>query len=195
MFRSDFGSGLSLRAETAWLRAHGRLWRFVVRARPFARIASARGLSVATPAALPRSRRRRLLPSLRPIAFAPLPRLRAARSRSTREVTLRRRWGCRCSLSLHRSRICSEQSLSPVGCLIVAPAPAGGRRRERLRPSAPQGNCSLRCAPPCATVLIVGIPPGRPIFGSARVGVRVARPATDAPSLGRSLAHHSHEYD
>jgi hypothetical protein len=47
--------------------------------------------------------------------------------------------GCRCSLSLHRSRIRSVRSLSPVGCLIVAPAPAGGRRRERLRPSAPQG--------------------------------------------------------
>jgi hypothetical protein len=28
--RYDYGSGHSLRAETAWLRAHGRLWRFVV---------------------------------------------------------------------------------------------------------------------------------------------------------------------
>ncbi len=50
--------------------------------------------------------------------------------------------------------------------------------REQLR--------SLRCAPPCATVLIVGIPPGRPIFGSARVGVRVARPATMRPRWGAS---------
>jgi hypothetical protein len=29
-------------------------------------------------------------------------------------------------------------------------------------------------------VLIVGISPGRPIFGSARIGVRVTRPVTDA---------------
>jgi len=80
----------------------------------------------------------------RPVTFAPLPHLRAVRSRSTPSMTLRRRWGCRCSLSLHRSRIRSEHSLSPVGCLIVAPAPASGRRRERLRPSAPQG--IARCA-------------------------------------------------
>ena len=54
----------SLRSETAWFRADGRLWRFVARARPFARIAPGRRLAVATPAALPRSHRRRLLPPL-----------------------------------------------------------------------------------------------------------------------------------
>jgi len=45
-------------------RAHGRLWRYVARARPFARIAPTRRLAVATPAALPRSHLRRLLPPL-----------------------------------------------------------------------------------------------------------------------------------
>jgi len=102
------------------------------------------GSPVATPAALPRSRRRRLLPPL------PACRLRSAPAPARWPVPLdpegdaQTPLGCRCSLSLHRSRIRSERSLSPVGCLIVAPAPAGGRRRERLRPSAPQG--IARCA-------------------------------------------------
>lgn len=82
VFRSDCGSGLSLRAETAWLRAHGRLWRFFVRARPFSRIAPGRGLSVATPAALQRSRRRRLHPPL------PAYRLRSALTPTRRQVPL-----------------------------------------------------------------------------------------------------------
>ena len=55
----------SLRSETAWFRAHGRLWRLVVRARPLARIAPSQARD-ATPAALPRFHRRRLLPSLPP---------------------------------------------------------------------------------------------------------------------------------
>jgi len=61
----SFWRWCSLRSETACFRAIGRLWRLVVRARPLARIApsQARG---ATPAALPRSHRRRLLPPLPP---------------------------------------------------------------------------------------------------------------------------------
>jgi hypothetical protein len=43
-------------------------------------------------ASAPRSRRRRLLSHSRPVTFAPLPYLRAGRSRSTLRVTLRRRW-------------------------------------------------------------------------------------------------------
>jgi hypothetical protein len=144
VFHSDCGFGHSLRAETAWLRAHGRLWRFVVQARPFARIAPGRrrsGRDTGGLAALPTAPTPSSTPGLSP-SPAPAP----------------ARWpvpldpgddaqtplGCRCSLSLHRSRIRSVRSLTPVGCLIVAPAPAGGRRRERLRPSAPQG--IARCA-------------------------------------------------
>ena len=55
----------SLRSETAWFRAHSRLWRLVVRARPLARIAPSQARD-ATPAAVPRSHRRRLLPPLPP---------------------------------------------------------------------------------------------------------------------------------
>ena len=55
----------SLRSETAWFRAHSRLWRLVVRARPLARIAPSQARDT-TPAALPRSHRRRLLPPLPP---------------------------------------------------------------------------------------------------------------------------------
>ncbi len=55
----------SLLSETAWFCAHGRLWRLVVRARPLARIARSQARD-ATPAAVPRSHRRRLLPPLPP---------------------------------------------------------------------------------------------------------------------------------
>jgi hypothetical protein len=144
VFRFDYGSGHSLLAETAWLRAHGRLWRFVVQAGPFARIAPGRrltgrdtaGLAALPPAPTPSSTPG-LSPSLRYHTCAPSG---PTRHRGDAQTPL----GCRCSLSLHRSRIRSERSLSPVGCLIVAPAPAGGRRRERLCPSAPQG--IARCA-------------------------------------------------
>ena len=44
MLRFVLGSVRSLRSETAWFRAYGRLWRFVARARPFARIAPGRRL-------------------------------------------------------------------------------------------------------------------------------------------------------
>lgn len=63
------------------------------------------GSPVATPAALPRSRRRRLLPPL------PACRLRSAPTPARRPVPLdpggdaQPPLGCRCSLSLHRSRI------------------------------------------------------------------------------------------
>ena len=67
------------------------------------------------------------------------------------------------SLSLHRSHIRRVRSLSPVGCLILAPTPAGGPAARAPRPVRASRYCSLRCAPPCVTVLIVGIPPGRPI--------------------------------
>ncbi len=61
----SFWRWCSLRSETAWFRAHSRLWRLVVRARPLARIAPSQARD-ATPAALPRSHRRRLLPPLPP---------------------------------------------------------------------------------------------------------------------------------
>ena len=66
------------------------------------------GSPVATPEALPRSHRRRLLPPLRSVAFAPLPRLRADRPRSTRAVTLRRRWaaGARSRCTARASVVC-----------------------------------------------------------------------------------------
>jgi len=121
----------------------------------------------------------------RPVAFAPLPHLRAVRSRPTPRVTLRRRWAADA-----RSRCTARASAVSVACPCGLPdcSTCAGWRSAARAPSPVRASryCSLRCAPPCATVLIVGIPPGRPIFGSARVGVRVARPATMRPRWGAS---------
>lgn len=70
----------SLRSETAWFRAISDLWRFVAPAtsRQDRTLSQAPG---ATPAALPRSHRRRLLPLLTAVAYTPLPHLRADRAR------------------------------------------------------------------------------------------------------------------
>jgi hypothetical protein len=77
-----FGSNRSLRSETAWFpRSRPPL----ANRRPSATIRQDRTLSQApgaTPAALPRSHRRRLLPPLRIFAGTPLPRLRAEHTRS-----------------------------------------------------------------------------------------------------------------
>ena len=106
----------SLRSETAWLRAHGRLWRFVVRARPFARIAlvagSVRdtgGLAAPPPAPTPPFAHG-LSPALRSRNCAMTP---PARNDGSWLARLRHPWfgyaqtplGLRCSLSLRRSPI------------------------------------------------------------------------------------------
>ena len=102
-------------------RAIGRLWRFVARARPFARIAPRRRL---------RSRHRRPCrattctdsflhsrpsPALRsrafaPTALAPFKRVKSDGLRPPRFGYAQSPLGFGCSLSLHRSRIRSEQS-------------------------------------------------------------------------------------
>lgn len=72
----------SLRSETAWFTRYRPS--LAIR-RPSATIRQDRSLSqapVATPAALPRYHRRRLLPPLTDVACTPLPRLRAERNRS-----------------------------------------------------------------------------------------------------------------
>jgi len=50
--------------------------------------------------------------------------------------------GLRGSLSLPRSRILSQRSLSPVGCLIIAPATAGGPAARAPRPVRASRYCS-----------------------------------------------------
>jgi len=59
------GAGVRCGRRRLGFRAHGRLWRLVGQARPLARIAPSQARD-ATPAALPRSHRRRLLPPLPP---------------------------------------------------------------------------------------------------------------------------------
>jgi len=81
----SFWRWCSLRSETAGFRAHGRLWRLVVRARPLARIAPSQARD-ATPAAWPRSHRRRLLPPL-----PPAPPLRPLPPRRTQPLDPRKR--------------------------------------------------------------------------------------------------------
>ena len=66
-------------------------------------------LHCAPPSQPLRSRLMRESPGLRPARCCPL----------------NRRGAFGCSLSLRRSRIRSQRSLSPVGCLIIAPTPAG----------------------------------------------------------------------
>src|SRR5690606_31742939 len=171
--------------------AHGRLWRFVVRARPFAWIAPCRRLW---------SRHRRPCRAStcadsslrsRPVACTPLPHLSDDPARSKRgelvsEASPTVFWIRSDAAGLAVFALVAPLTdfllakPHPDGCLMIAPAAAGGHAARAPSPVRASRYCSLRCAPPCATVLIVGIPPGRPIYGSARVGVRVARPATCA---------------
>jgi hypothetical protein len=164
--RSGAWAPLRDRRALRWRRLRSprsrRLRRFVARARPFDGLAFLRRL---------RTRHRRLTtlqPEPTPPALpfglsAPRRVLRAGPGRSSLVLTAQSPLGLGCSLSLHRSRFCSVRSLSPVGCLILAPTPAGGPAARAPRPVRASRYCSLRCAPPCVTVLIVGIPPGRPI--------------------------------
>ena len=107
----SFWRWCSLRSETAWLCAHGRLWRLVVRARPLARIAPSQARDT-TPAALPRSHRRRLLPPLPP---APPLRPRPPRRTQPRDPSKR---APPVAISHYRprpcrlARTCSTRSLS-----------------------------------------------------------------------------------
>ena len=112
-------------------RAHGRLWRYVARARPFGRIAPGRRLAVATPAALPRSHRRRLLPPLmaRRLHSTPAP---ARRTCSLDNLdSLKRRWA-----SGARSRCAARAFAECVAC------PRAYRSRSAMNP------------PPCSCVMI-----------------------------------------
>ena len=103
-------------------------------------------------------------------------------------AALKRRWACG-ARSRGFARASAVSKATPWGCLIVAPAPAGGRRRARLRPSAPQGLARCAVLHLALTVLDVGIPPGRPILGRLG-GVRVARPATAGAPVGALISHH-----
>jgi hypothetical protein len=193
--------------------AHGRLWRFVAQAQPFARLLLVAGssrnsgvLAALSPAPTPPSTHG-LSPALRSRTYAANPPARIGRC-SRWLARLRLRYALRSSaarlpvlnpdaplfvarpLSGHprfspllpqnrhpgpspklrpfsRCRAPSRDFLPakphPDGCLILAPATAGGVRRKRLRRPRLKVLLGFACAPPCATVLIVGIPPGRPI--------------------------------
>lgn len=119
-------SGHALRAETAWLRAHGRLWRFVIRARPFARIAPGRrlsgrdtgGLAALPPAPTPSS-----TPGLSPALRSS--NLRTDHSRLTIEIAqaplgwpVRRR--------IPRTRYKGSRAFTAIDTLIVAAEPTAG---------------------------------------------------------------------
>ena len=117
-------TAFSLRSETACLPFAGRLWRYVAQARPFARLVSVRKGPSTTPAALPHSRRCRLLPPLTAFRLhaAPAP----ARDQPTGIVSRLRPpfsnaqtpLGLRCSLSSRRSRIRSQQSHTQREALV-----------------------------------------------------------------------------
>ena len=149
--------------------------------------------ALATPAALPRVRRRRLVASLASVRLhsaSPLRDGRSGANRCRQYSGLRLPTGsCRSGAARAggaRSRCAAraiffERSHTLRGCLMIAPAPAGGRAARAPSSVLASRSFSLRCAPPCATVLIVGIPPGRPIlrFGSGwgpRSAARYRRP-------------------
>lgn len=178
------GAGRSLRSETASAPRSRRLWRNIARAQRFARIAAVRKLPCATPAAVPRPSCRPLLPPLTPVACTSFPRLQSDRFWSNlciRSIAARASGArSRCT-----ARAFAVSGAAPEGCLIIAPAPAGVRAAQAPPAVHASRYCSLRCAPPCATVLNVGIPPGRLFqrFGPRR-NPRSADRCEPAPSLG-----------
>ena len=104
---------------------------------------------VATPRGRARCHRRRLLAPLPAVASTSLPRLRVGRFRSGVKggadgLRPKLRWGAQAPRGCRARSRCAARAIvisraRPVGCLRLAPAPAGGRRRGRLRPSTPQG--------------------------------------------------------
>ena len=81
-------------------------------------------------------------PSRRPLRSRQLDRSCAGCARARLFGTLKRRGAFGCSLSLHRSHILSQRSLSPLGCLIIAPALAGGPAARAPRPVRASRYCS-----------------------------------------------------